>query len=209
MELRVLDMNGTQQSSYELPDEVFNEPLNQDLLYQVVTVLDKRQQEPVAHTKDRSQRRGGGSKPWRQKGTGRARHGSRRSPIWRKGGVTFGPTNERNPNTRITKKMKRKTMRMVLSSLVANEELFVLDSIRFDSMSTKQGKQMLEKVLPQENDTLVILPEADENIEKSLRNLDHVTLVSVESVSLEDLMKHDFVLTDRSVIDILSEKYRG
>jgi len=95
MEVGVLTTDGIKQTTHPLSDDVFKEPLNRDLLHQVVSSLQKRKQQPVAHTKGRAERRGGGKKPWRQKGTGRARHGSRRSPIWRKGGVTFGPTKER------------------------------------------------------------------------------------------------------------------
>ncbi len=206
--MAILNQNGVEQDVYNLPEDIFAEPLNEDLLYQVVTVLEKRKQEPVAHTKGRSERRGGGRKPWRQKGTGRARHGSRRSPIWRKGGVTFGPSKERNPNTSLPKKMKRKAMRMVLTELVSDGELFVVDDISFGEARTKLGKQMLNNVLPNQKSTLVVLSDLDISTEKSLRNISYVSLVSVHSVSLEDFLQHDVVLTEPQVLDILSEKYR-
>lgn len=211
MEVGILTTEGNTSGTHSLPEDVFAEPLNHDLLHQVVSSLQKRKQQPVAHTKDRSERRGGGKKPWRQKGTGRARHGSRRSPIWRKGGVTFGPTNARNFNAVVPKKMKRKAMRMVLSDLVTQEELYLINTLQFSDISTKEAKRLLQTILGERftTYTLTVVPsEWDTNMYKSMRNLSNVSVIPAHSLSLENILESDLVLTNPDVVDILAKKYR-
>ena len=120
----------------ELPDQVFGLKINSDLLYQAVMAQLGNSRQVLAHTKGRSEVRGGGKKPWRQKGTGRARHGSIRSPIWKGGGVTFGPTKERNFSKTINKKMKRKALFMALSSKVTDQQLMVFDHLSIEKPKT-------------------------------------------------------------------------
>ena len=113
-----------------LPKEIFEVPLNSDLVYQVAVSQNSNRRQKTAKTKDRSEVRGGGKKPWRQKGTGRARHGSNRSPIWVGGGVTFGPNLEKNFKKIVPKKMRRKALFMVLSEKAKNNFIIVLEDLR-------------------------------------------------------------------------------
>ncbi len=122
----------------ELDPKIFNMKANPALVHQAVVTQMANMRQVLAHTKGRGEVRGGGRKPWRQKGTGRARHGSIRSPIWRGGGVTFGPTKERNFKKDINKKMKQKAMLMVLSDKVANDNLVILDKLTLDEYKTKK-----------------------------------------------------------------------
>jgi len=125
----VYNQQGEKVGQVDLPAELFGVPLNRDLVHQVVVTQMANSRQVLAHTKDRSEVRGGGAKPWRQKGTGRARHGSIRSPIWVGGGVAFGPTKERVFAKKINKKMKRQALFMVLSSKVKDKEIVLLDKI--------------------------------------------------------------------------------
>jgi large subunit ribosomal protein L4 len=120
-----------------LPKEIFDVEINPDLIHQVVVAQTANRRRVIAHTKGRGEVRGGGKKPWRQKGTGRARHGSIRSPLWKGGGVTFGPTKERTFKKEINKKMKRKALFMVLTAKAKNNLLLVLDKIILEQPKTK------------------------------------------------------------------------
>jgi len=115
MKAQAYSQSGKKVKEIEIPDTIFNVSWNADLVHQVLTSMWSNARTPIAHAKDISEQRGGGRKPWRQKGTGRARHGTRRSPLWRSGGVTFGPRNERNFVKHINKKMKTKALFTVLS----------------------------------------------------------------------------------------------
>src|SRR5258706_11147552 len=139
MEFPLYNQEAQQVGTIELADGIFGLPLNQDLLYQVVTSQVSNQRQVLAHAKGRSEVRGGGKKPWQQKGTGRARHGSIRSPIWRGGGVTHGPSNERDFSKKINKKMARKALLTVLSAKARDNEIILMDEIAFSQPKTKEG----------------------------------------------------------------------
>jgi len=130
----------------ELADKVFGMPANKNLVHQAVVAQMANSRQVLAHTKDRSEVRGGGKKPWRQKGTGRARAGSNRSPIWKGGGVTFGPRKNRNFSKKINKKMRKKAVLMALSDKVANGNLLVIEKLDIDGYKTKVFNKMIEGV---------------------------------------------------------------
>src|SRR3989338_4393818 len=127
MEAKVYTQDGKESGKVKLPEDVFNLPWNSDLVHQVVVSMESNARVTVAHTKDRSEVSGGGKKPWKQKGTGRARHGSIRSPLWIGGGVTHGPRNEKNFKKKINKKMKIKALYVVLSEKLRNNEILFLN----------------------------------------------------------------------------------
>ncbi|MCX6759307.1 MAG: 50S ribosomal protein L4 [Candidatus Nealsonbacteria bacterium] len=144
MKYIVYNQQGKEIGQTLLPKEIFDVKVNSDLIHQVAVSQMSNQRIVVAHTKDRGEVRGGGIKPWRQKGTGRARHGSRRSPLWRGGGVTFGPTKDRVFKKKINKKMKKKALFMVLSGKVKNNLLIVLDELRLEEAKTKSLAKLIE-----------------------------------------------------------------
>ena len=128
MKVDVYNNQGEKSGTLEISDQVFGLDMNEDLLHQIYVGEHANTRNVTAHTKTKSERRGGGRKPWRQKGTGRARVGSTRSPIWRKGGVTFGPRSNRNYSKKITKKMRRKALLTLLSDKARHKDLVVVDN---------------------------------------------------------------------------------
>jgi len=141
LELPVYDMEGKEVSSVKLEKEIFGLKKNQDLIHQVVVSQAANRRRVIAHTKDRSEVRGGGKKPWRQKGTGRARHGSIRSPLWKGGGVTFGPTKARVFKKEIPKKMRRLAFFMVISAKAQNSLLILLDKLKVDELRSSSATE--------------------------------------------------------------------
>jgi len=148
---------------------------------------------------------GGGKKPWRQKGTGRARHGSIRSPLWKGGGVTFGPTSERNFKLGINKKMARKAFLTALSGKVKDNELLVLDELKLMAPKTKEMAKIM-KNFPQIKNGLLISPK-DENIKKAGRNLPNLSIASIDNLNISDILKHKYLIFTEDGIGQLNKKY--
>ncbi len=190
----------------ELPDNVFNLKMNSDLLHQVVTSQMSNQRQVIAHAKGRAEVRGGGKKPWRQKGTGRARHGSIRSPIWKGGGVTFGPTKERNFKKKINIKMARKAMFVALSSKVNDNQLLILDNMEMDKIKTKEIASMYKKVMQgKTGKTLFVTPVSDNKIKLSARNLQGITTIEARNLNALNILSHKNLLLLKDSIMVLSE----
>ena len=143
LESDIYNQEGKKIGEVELPKRIFNAPWNSDLVHQVVISMQSNARTPVAHTKGRGDVRGGGRKPWKQKGTGRARHGSRRSPIWVGGGVTHGPLSEKNYKKKINKKMKTQALYAVLSRKAKDKEIILLDTLNISKPKTKSAKEIL------------------------------------------------------------------
>lgn len=185
-----------------LPKEIFEVPLNQDLLYQVVVSQISNRRQKIAKTKDRSEVRGGGIKPWRQKGTGKARHGSIRSPLWIGGGVTFGPRLEQNFKKEINKKMKIKALFMVLSSKAKDSALFIIDELTPPEKApkTKPMAKLFGKILNKKGSALIALPEKNDNLIKSIRNIKNVKVFQARELNALDLLNFkNLVLTKESI----------
>ncbi|MEI7741053.1 MAG: 50S ribosomal protein L4 [bacterium] len=181
--------DGKKKSDLTVADAVWNTPVKTALIHQVVRALLSNRRKSIAHTKTRGEVRGGGKKPWKQKGTGRARHGSIRSPLWVGGGVTFGPRNERNFELRITKKAKKAAMRMALSASVSEGKLFALESLTVKEPKTKLLAKIVD-AMPLKGDMLVILSGKNENVQLSAKNLGNVWVVRPEAVSIEDIINY-------------------
>jgi len=172
----IYNQEGKEVGKAKLPAEVFDVPMNKDLVHQVVVAQTANARQVLAHTKDRSEARGGGTKPWRQKGTGRARHGSIRSPIWRGGGVTFGPTKERVFAKKINKKMKRKALLIVLSSKKRDKEMVLLDKLELAQSKTKQIMEIFNNLKTKikkdlTKGTLIVLSTSDQKITRAIKNI--------------------------------------
>ncbi len=207
MKTKVYNLAGSEAGEIELPERIFNIPINEDLVHQVVVAQMANSREVIADTKDRGEVSGGGKKPWKQKGTGRARHGSSRSPIWKGGGVTFGPTTERNFTKRINKKMKAKALFMVLSEKFREEKILVLDDVKMEKPSTKDMIKSLDK-LSIKSKALLALGTKDENLMKSLGNIKKVSVIASDSINVIDLLKNDMFVVNKEGLKKIEETYK-
>ena len=200
MKYELLNKEGEVADEIELPEKVFNVPLNKDLLWQVIVSYLANQRKNIAHTKTRAEVRGGGKKPWRQKGLGRARHGSIRSPIFIKGGITFGPRKERIFKKKINKKMKKKALLMVLSEKFKNKLLKIVDDLKIEDGKTKTMKNFLKK-LGVEKNVLIVLPEKNEKVKRASRNLPKVKTVVLKDLNPLLLLQYRYLLLPKEAID--------
>ena len=180
---------------------------NDALVHQVYTVKRSNQRRPYAHTKTRADVRGGGQKPWRQKGTGRARHGSRRSPIWVGGGITFGPRNERNFAKKVNTKMNRKAIAVVLSAKVRDKMLTVVDSFDFENPSTKQAVALLDALKKNNQSVIVFGTKQDNHFIKSFRNIQRIKPQSVNRINIVDLLHHKNCIFSQAGLQLLITQY--
>jgi large subunit ribosomal protein L4 len=204
MNATVYSKEGKESGKVDLPETVFGVAWNPDLVHEVVVGLQANARAGTAHTKDRSEKRGGGKKPWRQKGTGRARHGSRRSPIWTGGGVTFGPRNEKDFSVKINKKVKAKALASVLSKKLADNEVFFVDSLSLETPKTAEAKTMVEAIAKgakteglatkKNNAVLVVLAERNTATEKSFRNFGNIEVAQAKDINPVDLLTYKYVV---------------
>jgi len=207
MKVDIYNQNGEKAGKTELPDEIFGVEIQADLLHQAVVAQMGNMRQVIAHAKDRSEVRGGGRKPWRQKGTGRARHGSRRSPIWTGGGVTFGPTKYRNFKKKINNKMKQKAILMALSGKVNDKELIVLDKVEISAPKTKEMALVVDKVVPGVSTVLLMLPERNETIQRASRNIPDFKVINVGNINVLDPVNHKYLLITQETIEALKKKH--
>jgi len=198
-------MEGTPVGEIYLDDGVFGVEVNEAAIYQVVKMqlANKRQGTQSALT--RGEVRGGGRKPWRQKGTGRARHGSIRSPIWTKGGVVFAPK-PRDYSYTVPKKIRKLAMKSALSSKVVNNEMVVLDSLKLSQPKTKEMAKVL-KNLKVNRKALVVLPEKDEMVQRALRNIPGVKLAYINTLNVLDILNYDTFIATQDAVRRIEEVY--
>jgi large subunit ribosomal protein L4 len=205
MKTIVYNQKGEKMGEIELSESIFGVKLNTNLLHQVVISQMSNRRQSNAHTKDRGAVRGGGRKPWRQKGTGRARHGSIRSPIWIGGGVTFGPTNEKNYKKIIPKKIKRKALFMVLTEKVKSNTLIIVNDINLSGVKTKEMFQIINTLFKNLNlkkgKTFIALPEYNENIIKSARNITDLKTIQSKDLNALDLLNTKYLIMPQKSID--------
>lgn len=201
----VYNTEGKQVGEIDLKDEIFGAEVNQPLLHQAVQVYLANQRQGTQSAKTRAEVRGGGRKPWRQKGTGRARHGSIRSPQWTGGGVVFAPK-PRDYSQRLPKKMRRQAMLSALSSKAANNEIMVLDSLVMDRPKTAFISAML-KNLNVDKKVLIVVKGGDEVVAKSARNIPGVKTAFAGSLNVYDILKYDTFLITRDAVQEVEEVY--
>lgn len=200
------NLEGEETGEIKLPKEIFGLEANQNLISQTVNVLMANKRNPWAHTKDRSEVRGGGKKPWKQKGTGRARHGSTRSPIWRGGGATFGPRKEKIFKGKINKKAKTKVLFMILSSKLRDKELLVVENLEINKPKTKLISSVLNKILKDKKmDALIATSKKDKNIIIASKNIPYVKTIAVDSLNILDLLSFKYLLLDKEGIEIIKK----
>lgn len=199
----VKDREGKEVGSVELADYFFSAPVNVPVMHLVVRRQLAAARSGTAATKERNQVSGGGAKPWRQKGTGRARAGSSRSPIWRGGGTVFGP-HPRDHKFKVNRKMRRLALRSALSVRAEEERVMVLEDFSLEAPRTREMVTILE-ALALEAGTLIVLPEEDENIMKSVRNLPVALAITVEELNTYDILTSEWVVFTRKALDKLQE----
>ncbi len=212
LKVKVYNKSAEAVKDLELKEKIFKVAVNNELLHQVVVSQMANARQVLADTKGRAEVSGGGKKPWKQKGTGRARVGSSRSPIWRGGGVTFGPTSERNFKKKINQKSKQKAMFMVLSERLAEGSLVVIDDLSSKEYKTKDFNNFIsaieEKVLKtNRRDILVINGAKDQKTFYSGRNLKNIKIINPENISALELLNYKYLLIDENIVKFLEKTY--
>jgi len=206
MEAKVYDIKAKETSTVTLPESLFGLSWNSDLVHQVATSLMSSKRKAIAHVKERGEVRGGGKKPWQQKGTGRARHGSIRSPIWVGGGVTHGPRNEKNFERKISKKMRAKALYTILSRKYKDGEILFIDSIKISEPKTKLAVETFHKLsqvkgfeslLSKKNNSAVIaLSGKNLDLERATKNLGNMTVIEARNLHPLALLSHKYLVLE-------------
>jgi len=205
MKVDIYNQAGEIIEQMDLPKEVFEEAFNSDLVHQVLVSMQSNKRQGSAHTKDRGEVSGGGKKPWRQKGTGRARHGSTRSPIWIGGGVTFGPRNERNYKKNIPVKIRKKALKSLLSQKLRDKEIFIIDDLKIEEPKTKIIVDILEKlsnkIKKEKFKTLLIVSDQrDDKLLRAIKNIPNINIIGAKNLnSLAVASYKDLLITKKSI----------
>ena len=202
--LGLFNIEAKQVGEIQLNDNIFAAEVNADAMHQVVVALLANKRQGTQSAKTRAEVRGGGIKPWRQKGTGRARQGSIRAPQWIKGGVVFAP-NPRSYRMSIPKSMRRVAMLSALTSKVQNDEMVVLESLVMDAPKTKTVVGMLNAF--EAKKTLIVTAESNEAVYKSARNIEGVTVMPVNNINVYDLLKYPKVIMTKDAVSKIEEVY--
>jgi len=230
MKTILYNLKGEEVGKSDLPSEIFGfkrEELNHDLMHQAVVAQIANNRQVIAHTKTRGEVRGGGRKPWRQKGTGRARAGSTRSPIWKGGGVTFGPRKNKNFAKKINKKMKRKALFMALSSKILDKELILVDALKLAEGKTKLMFQALEnlkspasaqratagaakskcQIKEKSISVLVVLAGKNEKVVRACMNMPRVQTIRANSLNIGDVLKYKYLIMPEKAVKVIKNTY--
>lgn len=204
MEATIYNTQGKSAGKIKLPEAVFGAQWNADLVHEVVRLMNSNARTPVANTKTRGEVRGGGKKPWKQKGTGRARHGSTRSPIWVGGGITHGPRSDKNFARKINKKAKAKALYAILSKKWKDGQILFIDSVALTAPKAKEAKGVLsslgtikgfEQLATKKNNAAIIaLDKKTDAVVKSFRNFGNVSVEEFRNVNPVSLMNHAFLV---------------
>jgi len=204
--IQVLDQSGKKISEINIPKEILTYPVKEHLLYEAVVNYRANQRRGTASTKTKGEVRGGGRKPWRQKGTGRARAGSIRSPLWRKGGVTFGPK-PRSYYYSLPKKAKRNALKSALSMKFADEQVLILKAFDLKEPKTKEGAKLLE--ILNLDSALIVDHHQNKNLFLSLRNIKKIKAVDYNQVNVYEVMNHKWLVFTQKAFESLMEKLKG
>jgi len=202
VKVKVRNIKNKEVSELELPEAIFDYPLKEHLIYEAVKNFNANQRQGTACTKTRSEVAGSGKKLWKQKGTGRARTGGVRSPLWRKGGISFGPK-PRDYSYAMPKKARRNAIKSVLSDKIRNDRLFILDELKLDSGKTKDTIKVLSRF---SFDKLLIIDKRDNNdLMLSTRNIPHIKAIDVGEMNIYDSLKYNYIMLSVDVVKKLME----
>jgi large subunit ribosomal protein L4 len=213
MKLPVYNIKGEKVKELELDSGLFDVEIKPEVVHQVVVAQMANKRQVIANTKDKSEVRGGGRKPWRQKGTGRARHGSNRSPLWKGGGVTFGPTNERNFKKSVNKKQKRLALAMCLSDKAKEGTLVILDKLELENAKTNEIKKIIADLkgkienIKESKRVLLVSDKNDRGLIRATLNLDNVNVTMANSLNCVELLKYNSVVLPEAAIELIQKHY--
>lgn len=205
--ISVYNVKGEEVEKLEIAESVFDVPSNNTLLHQVFVALMANIRGVYAHTKTRSEVAGSGKKPWKQKGTGRARVGSVRTPVWRKGGIVFGPRNTRNFVQKINQKMRRKAVMIALSEKIRDGKVIVLDSFSFPEKKTKLIAQTLQSLNIANKSIVMGLSVNEKEFEKASQNIPRVKNILADNVNVADLLNNQYFVLSKSSLQGLEKKF--
>lgn len=206
MKIEVYNIEGKKVEDIEVSDSVFGLPGNDELLHQVYVALSANQRQVLAHTKTRGERAGSGIKPWRQKGTGRARVGSVRTPVWRKGGIVFGPRNDRNFKQKINKKMNEKAILTALSGKAKDGQMKIVDKFDFSEKKTKLAAKALAD-LKIKGKVLMAFSESEKELRITSRNIKTAKNILTSQLNVLDILDNKNLLFTKESVKYLEEKY--
>ncbi len=200
----IFDREGGQVGDLDLMEGVFAAEIKPGLMHDAVVAQLRGKRQGTSSTKTRNEVKGGGRKPWRQKGTGRARHGSIRSPIWVGGGITFGPKPKEYRN-RLPKKVKKQALRSAFSAKVAEEKFLVLDQLSLEAPRTKNVISLLQNLKLEGEKVLLLIADRDENIYKSARNIPGVKTMVASAINIFDLLNHEYIVATKDAVSLVEE----
>ena len=203
--VKVLNMSGSEVGSIELNENIFGVEVNEHVMHQAVVQYLANQRQGTKSAKTRAEVRGGGRKPWRQKGTGRARQGSIRSPQWTGGGVVFAPK-PRDFSFKLNKKVKRLALKSALTTKVNNEKFIVVDELKLNEIKTKEMKKVLDNL--NINKGLVVLEENNKNVVLSTRNIPNVKTAGVNTINVYDILKYESFVVTKEALAKIEEVYK-
>lgn len=206
-ELKLYSLEGKEIGTLPVADSLFAVEPKESVIHQAIVAQEANSRVALAHTKDRSEVRGGGKKPWKQKGTGRARHGSSRSPIWIGGGVTHGPRNERNFSVKINKKAKRTALAMVLTDKVKDGAFIAVENFDIPEAKTKLAANMRKALPGSDKSTLVILTTGDAIMRRALKNIPKTQSIYAHSLNVRDVAKYGNVIASQAAIQAVTETF--
>jgi large subunit ribosomal protein L4 len=204
----VYNQEGKVTGKMELSPAIFGVKVKPAVVHEAVVAQQANARKSIANTKTRGEIRGGGKKPWKQKGTGRARQGSTRSPNWVGGGITFGPRSERNFALKINRRTKQKALFMVLSDKVANEGLLVLESFTPTAPKTREMVALVSK-LPVKRTALYVVPSSNPTLVRMARNLKNVHVVTANSLNIEDVIRAGTVILEKNTVPAMEKVYKN
>lgn len=204
----VFDKQNNKVDTIDLSDKIFNAKWNPNLVHQALMAQLSNRREPIAHAKGRGEVRGGGKKPWRQKGTGRSRHGSIRSPIWIGGGVTHGPTKERKFDKKINKKANRLAIFSILSKKMGDNEFKLIDDLKIEPAKSKNALIFLKKILGDKPNALLISSTENKKIKQLVSNIKNINAIGAKSLNIHDLLKYKNILSEKKAMEEIEKCYK-
>ena len=220
MKVKVYNQEGREVKEIELPENIFGLSFNNDLVSQVLYIQGSNKRAGIAHTKDRGEVAGSNQKPWKQKGTGRARHGSKRSPIWKGGGVTHGPRNEKNHKKVLPKNLKTSALFSILSAKLKDGKILFVDNIKIDNAKTKNSVETMKNIAEIKNfenltfkkkgNVYMTFPKLGENEKRSFRNIPYVLAHNMEDMNPYDLanVRYIVITNPEATIEYLQNKLK-